>query len=502
MKILLDHTLRGFGQMLVANNRVTGACVLVGLFCLSIESAFMSLGGALLISVLARWRAHGDDTVLKTGLFSVNGALLGALWILFPQVPLWAQIVTTALGCAAMAFFFVPTARRMHEKKSSYVLFSLPYVAAAWVALFALMFFGVHDAELTRGWRSLVTNRFEKAEKHFLNTEVSTDMAEAYRCAGLGWSLYRRGDQTGAQTAFARVLSLKTGVADAYDGLGWSRFRQGRYEDARLAFQRAVALDSFFADSWDGLGWCALQENHIDEARRHFTTAALCAPLFADAFTGLAATLSEGRAKSFASTWGHVLGSSLSLSPQFTSSRTLLCWLWFFIGVLWHSRTSALMAVAAVTLCFAGSFWLPIFGDPAFSMNAVVLFLALGGHYLRLNVKTFSWALSVTIFLAVLHTPLSEALLRLGLLPLCVPFNLGLLGSIALFGWLHRKGLCDERVPVDWAAGTPADIRAYLAQKEVAGGCWKKLRAGEPTTQLKTASLQLPAKVDLKVNAE
>lgn len=502
MKKLLDHTLRGFGQMLVANNRVTGACVLIGLFCLSIESALMSLGGALLISALARWRAH-DDTVLKTGLFSVNGALLGALWFVFPQVPLWAQIVATALGCAAMAYFFVPVAERMHERKSPYVLFSLPYVAAAWAALLALIFFGVHDAELTRGWRSLLTNRFEKAEKHFLNTEVSTDMAEAYRCAGLGWSLYRRGDQTGAQTAFSRVLSLKTGVADAYDGLGWSRFRQGRYEDARLAFQRAVALDSFFADSWDGLGWCALNENKPEEARRHFTTAVLCAPFFADAFTGLAKTLPEGRSKTAATAWSEFLSQRLSLAAQFTSSRMLLCWMWFFIGILWHSRTSALMALAAVATCMAGSFWLPIFGDTAFSMNAIVLFLALGGHYLRLNVKTFVWTVLVTFALAALHTPLSEALLRLGVLPLCLPFNFGLLGSIALFGWLHRKGLRDERIPVDWAVTTPAQIRVFLAQKEVADTCWEKLRKADPgTAQPRTGSLQLPAKVDLKVHAE
>jgi urea transporter len=500
---LIDQTLRGFGQMLVANNRVTGVCVLIGLFCLSIESALMSLGGALLISALARWRAQGDDTVLKTGLFSVNGALLGALWILFPQVPLWAQIITTALGCAAMAFFFVPTAQRMHERKSPYVLFSLPYIAAAWIALFTLMFFGVHDAELTRGWRSLLTNRFEKAEKHFLNTEVSTDMAEAYRCAGLGWSLYRRGDQSGAQTAFARVLSLKTGVADAYDGLGWSRFRQGRYEDARLAFQRAVGLDSFFADSWDGLGWCAMQENKIDEARRHFTAAALCAPFFADAFTGLAGTLSEGRAKKTAAAWAGFLNQHLGLTSQFTSSRMLLCWLWFFIGILWHSRTSALVALAAIMTCMAGSFWLPVFGDTAFAMNIIVLFLALGGHYLRLNAKTFAWTMLVTFSLAALHTPLSEALLRLGLLPLCVPFNIGLLGSIAFFGWLHRKGLADERIPVDWAAGTPAEIRVFLAQKDVADTCWQKLHKAQPEPpKPRTGSLQLPVKVDLKVHAE
>jgi urea transporter len=503
MKRLLDHTLRGYGQMLVANSHISGVCVLIGLLVLSLEAALMSLGGAFLITALAQWRAQ-DDTVLKTGLFSVNGALLGALWYLFPQVPLWVQALTTALGCAGMAYFFVPVAERMHEKKSPYVLFSLPYVMAAWTALTALIFFGVHDAELTRGWRALLTNRFEKAEKHFLNTEVSTDMAEAYRCAGLGWSLYRRGDQTGAQTAFSRVLSLKIGVADAYDGLGWSRIRQGRYDDAALAFRRAVALDSFFADSWDGLGWCALQAGNPDEARHHFTTAALCAPLFADAYIGFAATLSGGTAQEYAKSWGGFLGSHLSLTTQFTSTRVLLCWVWFFIGILWHSRTSALVALTAILICMAGSAWKPVFGDPAFAMNVIVLALALGGHYLRLNVKTVAWMLFVTLAMALLWEPLSEALLRLALLPLCLPFNLALLGSIAFFGWLQRRGLCDERIPIDWASSTPAQIRVFTAQKEIADGCWDKLKKADPEQpQPQTErSLQLPAKVNLKVNPE
>jgi tetratricopeptide (TPR) repeat protein len=327
-------------------------------------------------------------------------------------------------------------------------------------------------------------------------------MAESYRCAGLGWSLYRRGDQTGAQTAFSRVLSLKIGVPDAYDGLGWSRFRQGRYDDAALAFRRAVALDSFFADSWDGLGWCAMQAGHPDEARHHFTTAALCAPLFADAYIGFAATLTGGRAQEYAKTWGGFLDSHLSLTAQFTSTRVLLCWVWFFIGILWHSRTSALVALSAVLVCGMGSFWKPVFGDPAFAMNVIVLALALGGHYLRLNVRTVVWMLFITLALALLWEPLSEALLRLALLPLCLPFNFARLGSIAFFGWLHRRGLRDERIPIDWTSSTPAQIRAFIVQKEIADGCWEKLRKAESGQSQTERSLQLPAKVNFKVNAE
>jgi hypothetical protein len=181
--------------MFVCNNRGTGPCVLIGLFLLSPQSALLALLGASVIS-WAAMRLAKDAEVLKTGLFSVNGALLGAVWIAFPQMPLWAQITATVLGAVVMAKVFVPMAERMHQKRSAYVLFSLPYVAAAWVAILTLMAAGVHDAELTRGWRALLANDLDKAERHFLHTEVHTDEAEASRCAGLGWSLFRRGDQT------------------------------------------------------------------------------------------------------------------------------------------------------------------------------------------------------------------------------------------------------------------------------------------------------------------
>ena len=75
---------------------------------------------------------------------------------------------------------------------------------------------------------------------------------------------------------------------------------------------------------------------------------------------------------------------------------------------------------------------------------------------------------------------------------------------VAFFGWLHRKGLRDERVPIDWAASTPAQIRVSLVQKEIADACWEKLKKADPEQpQPKTErSLQLPAKVGFKVHAE
>ncbi len=127
-------------------------------------------------------------------------------------------------------------------------------------------------------------------------------------------------------------------------------------------------------------------------------------------------------------------------------------------------------------------------------MNVIVLSLALGGHYLRLNMRTIAWMLLVTLGLALIWESLSEALLRLALLPLFLPFNFALPGSVAFFGWLHRRGLRDERVPIDWTSTTPAEIRALSVQKE---------KADPVQTQAKTErSFQLPPKVNLKVYAE
>jgi|GEM_PF-564477 len=527
MKTLFHDVLRGFGQMLVSNNRDTGLCVLIGLILFSPQAALLALLGAGVMSWTAR-RLTKEEAILKTGLLSLNGALLGLVWIHFPQMLLWAQITATVLGSVLMAKVFLPVAERMHQKRSPYVLFSLPYVAAAWVAILTLMAAGVHDAELTRGWRALLANDLDKAERHFLQTEVHTDEAEASRCAGLGWSLFRRGDQIGAQQAFSRVLTLETGVADAYDGLGWSRFRENRIEDAEMAFRRAVALDGFFADSWAGLGWCALAEQKPEQARRHFTMAVLCAPLFADAWRGLARTfpspnLSPGgtlevlrepltgerdpkarslspandppsnltllpgervgvrgqATASFTRTIAHesamavsgFLSGELSLSAQFTSSRVLLCWLWFFLGVLWHSRTSALMVLVAVGTCVIGSRWLPGFADASLAMNLVAMFVALGGHYLRLNARSLLWMLLLACAMAWAHPCLSDQLVKTGLLPLCLPFNTALLLSLALM----RR----DRVPIEWASCSPAEIRILFAQKDAAEVCWVKLRKSD-----------------------
>jgi hypothetical protein len=199
--------------------------------------------------------------------------------------------------------------------------------------------------------------------------------------------------------------------------------------------------------------------------------AVLCAPLFADAWQGLAMTLDDGASKQSAMAVSSFLSRQLSLSAQFTSSRVLLCWLWFFLGILWHSRTSAAMALVGVSMCLIGSKWLPGFADASLAMNLVAMFVALGGHYLRLNARSMVWMLLLACAMAWAHPRLSDQLLATGLLPLCLPFNTALLLSLAVM----RR----DRVPIEWAACSPAEIRVFFAQKEVAEACWAKLRKSD-----------------------
>ncbi len=175
------------------------------------------------------------------------------------------------------------------------------------------------------------------------------------------------------------------------------------------------------------------------------------------------------------------LSRHLSFSSQFTSSRVLLCWLWFFLGILWHSRTSAGMALVGVSMCLLGSKWLPDFGDASLTMNLVAMFVALGGHYLRLNARSMLWMLLLACAMTWAHPWLSDQLLKTGLLPLCLPLNTALLLSLAV---LRR-----DRVPIEWASCSPAEIRVFFAQKEIAEACWVKLRK----SSAEKTSVQRPA---------
>lgn len=460
MKGAVDQIMRGFGQVVVANSPAAGICVLTGLFFASPISAALGALGAVTVTLIGGRIARGDIGGLSTGLLAVNGVLLGSMWATFTRVHPLAQAALTVLGGAVLAAAFTPLIVEMHRRKSPYVIFSTPYLLTAWVSMAVLCCtdWGSGGSQVAQGWAALASGEHEKAKVFFSEAEETGGEAET----GLGWSLLAIGDHRSALSAFRSSLA-KQDEAAAHDGVGWSLYRLGKLDEARLSFLAAIERDPFHSDSRTGLGWISLAGGDAQEARHQFSLAILGSPFFGDPLKGLSLTLPDGGAKRMAAWAGELLASNLSLRAQLTPARTVLCWLFFFTGILIYSRISAGVAVAGIAWCVAAGHWLPAYHDLSFAINAVVAFMALGGQYLRLQPASAAWGLCSVSVLAWAQPWIAGGLYALGLHPLCLFFNVALLCGVA--------AVPNMRVPAAWVGATPERIRVYFAQREVMEEC-------------------------------
>ena len=225
----------------------------------------------------------------------------------------------------------------------------------------------------------------------------------------------------------------------------------------------------------------------MSESLPCFYQAALRAPLFADAWKGLARCYAlEGHARNSERCLvvSGFLQKNLALRFQLTSLRQLACWILFFFGIVMHSRISAAFALGAVSLCIAGAHfapsWAAVFGDIHFVYNLTGIFLVCGGLYLRLNILTVPWLAAVTLALAGFWNANADRMSAAGLPLLCLPFNVALVLTIAVFLLLRRCGLGDHVVPLDWAAtSSPGKIGLGMMKRDIANACWKKLHERE-----------------------
>jgi tetratricopeptide (TPR) repeat protein len=93
-----------------------------------------------------------------------------------------------------------------------------------------------------------------------------------------GWTAYRKGDISSAETEFKRALALCPNDAGALTGAGYAAMRRGRLTDARSLFRRAVAADSNSYDAVAGEGMAAYRAGDPASARRSFERALQLAP--------------------------------------------------------------------------------------------------------------------------------------------------------------------------------------------------------------------------------
>jgi len=230
--VYLDAVLRGYGQLFLCNSPVSGVLFFLGLALASPENAAWSLlgaGSATLGAFLGGARAE-----MASGLFGVNGALLGCAWIYFPEVGTSMKAGLTLLGSFMVVLILVPTLGWSVRTRSGITPFAIPALLAVGLNLIVLNGLGMVDGNLQRGWAE-----------------------------------YRLGNYSQAREYFATDFS----------GAGWCSFQLGEYGRTELEFRSALELDSWNADAWEGLGWTSSATGHTEFAKACFRRMGLLSPL-------------------------------------------------------------------------------------------------------------------------------------------------------------------------------------------------------------------------------
>jgi hypothetical protein len=162
---------------------------------------------------------------------------------------------------------------------------------------------------------------------------------------------------------------------------------------------------------------------------------------------------------------------------QTISSIQILSWTLFLMGILWHSRTSLFIALFLITTLISLTLTVPSVGKSLYDINLffnlLALFLAFGGQYLRMGLKTALWTAVLAIGMVITWGWLGSILNLVGLPVLCLPFNLALVATLIVFPWfnLTRAML----IPLEVATSSPEEVNLWLAKVELVGKCWRTL---------------------------
>lgn len=466
----LKLVMRGYGQMFLANNITSGMIFFLGLLILSPVNAVWSLLGAVASTLLAKM--SGMKREMESGLFGVNGALLGLSWLMFPEVPAIGKLILTLFGSLIIVALLFSSIKLFKRMRIGLTLFALPYIFAVWLNVLIASTAGWYEPIDLRGWNALAMRKPENAKILFEESSPKSIRGRWYQHDGLGWANYYLADYQTALEKFQKSIELEPTLFDAYSGAGWSEFNLGHYEQAQLFFKTA--------NTWNGLGWIHLGKGEYQEARSYFIKCILSTPLNSDAYLGLSRIAFQTESAKYSSWLTEIsswIGKNISPIMQSVSSIQILTWMLFLTGILWHSRTSFLITFLMITILLALTWMVPSIGrsfsDINLFINLLALLLAFGGQYLRIGLKTSLWTAFLAIGMVATWEWFGSIFNLVGLPVLCLPFNLALVGTLIVFPWFRlTRGML---IPLEVATSSPEEVNLWLAKAQLVGRCWQKL---------------------------
>ncbi|MGI6342314.1 MAG: urea transporter [Bacteroidales bacterium] len=124
---IITITLKGFGQIMLQENRITGLLFLIGIFY---GSPVMGLSALLSVicGTSTAYLLKYDKTEINKGLYGFSAALVGVAVMLFLKPVFWAWIIVIvgSVLAAMLQHFFI---------KRNFPAFTFPFVVVTWIIL-------------------------------------------------------------------------------------------------------------------------------------------------------------------------------------------------------------------------------------------------------------------------------------------------------------------------------------------------------------------------------
>lgn len=125
-----NRLFKGFGQIMLQENAVTGMVFLAGICFGSVSMGVAALLAAITGTLTAIVLKFPSENINK-GLYGFSAALTGVAFVLFfnPGVMLWMMVVVGAVLSACIQHFFI---------RQNIPVFTLPFVMVTWFLVFVL----------------------------------------------------------------------------------------------------------------------------------------------------------------------------------------------------------------------------------------------------------------------------------------------------------------------------------------------------------------------------